>query len=345
MSYERGMAAINLEMPPEIPRTEYLFHPRYIRKLTGYDPDDPEQAQAAAAATYRLLGYDFIWSTYGRPLDPGRHTWMGTAQYSENQADLQPHVDAFNDIEEVLDLHPLEEYGVPDVAETAAQFQQSLNAGRQVAPDAVVPGGIYNSVFMWCIFAFGWEMFLEAAITDEARFDRVLEGFTEISLADCQAWALTDCPVFLCHDDIVWSAGAVFRPEWYRKYIFPRYERLWEPLKAQGRKILFCSDGDFTMFVDDLVAAGADGFIFEPMTDLEYIAEKYGETHVIIGNADCRILMSGTPEEIEAEVERCYQIGRHLPGYFFAVGNHIPYNIPLENVELYMRLVDERRQR
>ena len=60
---------------------------------------------------------------------------------------------------------------------------------------------------------------------------------------------------------------------------------------------------------------------------------------------DCRILMSGTPADIEAEVERCYQIGRHLPGYFFAVGNQIPYNVPVEKVELYMRLIAEHRDR
>ena len=43
---------------------------------------------------------------------------------------------------------------------------------------------------------------------------------------------------------------------------------------------------------------------------MRYIAEKYGKTHAFIGNADTRILLSGTPEEIRAEMERNMQARR-----------------------------------
>ena len=59
---------------------------------------------------------------------------------------------------------------------------------------------------------------------------------------------------------------------------------------------------------------------------MRYIAEKYGKTHAFIGNADTRILLSGTPEEIRAEVKRCMDIGKSGPGFVLAVGNHIPAN-------------------
>ena len=39
MSYERGWAAINLEMPDQIPHTEYISHRRFIQKVTGIDPE------------------------------------------------------------------------------------------------------------------------------------------------------------------------------------------------------------------------------------------------------------------------------------------------------------------
>ena len=70
-------------------------------------------------------------------------------------------------------------------------------------------------------------------------------------------------------------------------------------------------------------ATGVNGFVLEPCTDMRYIAEKYGKTHAFIGNADTRILLSGTPEEIRAEVKRCMDIGKVLPRLFLAVGNHI----------------------
>ena len=83
------------------------------------------------------------------------------------------------------------------------------------------------------------------------------------------------------------------------------------------------------MFLDDVADVGAHGFLMEPMTDMAYVAEKYGRTHFFIGNADTRILLSGTKAEIRAEVERCMDIGKNCPGFFLAVGNHIPANTPV----------------
>ena len=83
------------------------------------------------------------------------------------------------------------------------------------------------------------------------------------------------------------------------------------------------------------------GFVFEPLTSLETIVEKYGQTHVIIGNADTRILLSGTKDQIRAEVERCMALGRNCPGFFMAVGNHIPPNTPVESVLYYNQVYEE----
>ena len=49
---------------------------------------------------------------------------------------------------------------------------------------------------------FGWEMFLASVPHHEEEFDRVLEGFTEISIAESEAWARTGLEVFITHDDI-----------------------------------------------------------------------------------------------------------------------------------------------
>ena len=116
---------------------------------------------------------------------------------------------------------------------------------------------------------------------------------------------------------------------------------MWTKLREAGIKVLFCSDGNFDAFVDDLADAGAEGFIFEPLTSLEAIVERYGRTHVIIGNIDSRILQFKGPDDIRAEVKRCADLGRDCPGYFFAVGNHIPYTVPIASVECYFDAVDE----
>ncbi len=78
---------------------------------------------------------------------------------------------------------------------------------------------------------------------------------------------------------------------------------------------------------------------------MAYVADKYGRSHVFIGNADTRILLSGAREEIRAEVERCMAIGKGCPGFFMAVGNHIPANTPVENALYYNQVYEELSRR
>lgn len=125
-------------------------------------------------------------------------------------------------------------------------------------------------------------------------------------------------------------------PAFYRHVIFPRYAELWAVLKKAGKKVLFCSDGSFTEFIDDIAAAGADGFIFEPMTSLEYIVKNYGQTHAIVSSlVDCRTLTFGTKEDIRAEIDATLELAFDCPGFMFAIGNHLPSNVPIENALFY----------
>jgi hypothetical protein len=339
MSYERGWQALHLQMPDTIPHTEYCSNPKLIKAVTGCDPREDETAWDAF---YKLTNYDLLWNTHDGPGWQGRVTNMGHAEFQEGGTDWDPNIRTpFKDPEEVLSFDPVAEYGLPDIAERAAFFEQVYQQNQARYDGLIFTGGYYKTIFSACIQAFGWEMFLASPPQDYARFDRVLEGFFRISMANFQAWARTSAPIFICHDDIVWTRGPVFRPGWYRQYVFPRYKKLWQVLHDAGKIVLFCSDGNFDAFVDDIAAAGADGFIFEPLTDLQPIVEKYGQSKVIIGNIDTRALTFGTREDVRREVERCAALGKNCPGYFFAVGNHIPANVPIDNGLYYLELIEK----
>ena len=345
MSYERGLKLVNLEPADRVGHTEYCDHGPLMTQISGHNADSPDITEAVAARRKfcRWAGYDLIWYNNDGPAwgSIGRATSMGHAVYAEGGTDFSNNIQCpFKRPEEVLAFDAAEEYGLPDIGERSEYFAAEQQSFQADFPDMLVPGGYYKTLVSGCIEAFGWDMFLMGVGADPERFgEYVLEGFYNLTLANIKAWAQTGIKAFICHDDMVWTNGAIFRPEWYRKYIFPRYKKLWEPLKEKGIKVLYCSDGTYTEFIDDIAQAGVDGFIFEPTTSLELIAERYGQSHVIIGNADCRILTFGGREEIEAEVKRCMDIGRRCPGYFMAVGNHIPPNIPMDNALYYFELV------
>ena len=64
-------------------------------------------------------------------------------------------------------------------------------------------------------------------------------------------------------------------------------------------------------------------------------------THAFIGNADTRILLRGTRDDIRAEVQRCMDVGKNCPGYILCVGNHIPSNTPVESCLYYNECYEE----
>jgi len=338
MSYERGIAAFNLQMPDEIPHTQYITHPRWLEYV------QKKQNKPNAGWT-DLLDFDYVWSVDGPSWNRGRWTDMGHAIYQADGSDYRlPKPSPFNDkLEDIYNLDPVAEYGPIDLKEQTEKYQAWCNSALK--GNYVTSGGTYNSVVSFAIAAFGWENLLIAAGTDPDRFGGVLNRWADYLMVFVQAWAKTDIEVYHTHDDMVWTEGSIFKPEFYRKYVFPNFKKMWDCAKDAGKKILFTSDANYTQYVDDLADAGAEGFIFEPLTDLEVICKKYGQSHVIIGNADCRILTFGTKEDVYKEVKRCMDMGRSCPGYFFAVGNHIPPNVPIENAEACMDAYFEMRKR
>ncbi|GMV36549.1 MAG: hypothetical protein AMXMBFR61_10570 [Fimbriimonadales bacterium] len=333
---------MRLEMAERVAHTEYNDNWEVVRHFTGRDPrDDP----SANKDFYDAVGLDFLWCTHDGPVpwsERGRVTDMGHATYVEDSSDFRPHQPSpFRDAQDVLAFDAIAEYGAPGHAQLVSFYEQWYQR-EQSAYDQLVPGGYYKTIVSGAIEAFGWERLLEAAGEDPERFgEQVLGSIFRLSLCHYQAWAETSIEAFMCHDDMVWTEGPIFRPEFYRRYIFPRYRELWRPLREAGKRIIFCSDGRFDMFLDDLAEAGADGFCFEPCNDLVGMVERFGRTHVIMGGADCRTLTFGTEADIERELQWVFGVAKHCPGFVFATGNHLPANIPLSNLLRYFQLVAE----
>jgi len=352
MSFQDGWAALNLEMPPRVPHTEYSVteHWDVIKAVTGLDvgvDSSPELQRQGSLALMEAWNFDFRWSTL---ISDGEiaecSTDMGHAEYAAGGVDRRDTIHCpFETPEQVLDFDPWEVYGARDEATLIRRFEESYRRQRDETPEQVTMTGVYITLVSGLIAIFGWDMLLLAAGVDQKRFGEVANRYASWIQQYYNALGKADVPVVMVHDDIVWSAGAFISPRWYRSYVFPNYKKLFAPLLDAGKKIVYTSDGDYTAFVDDIADCGVHGFVFEPFTDMAYIAEKYGKTHAFIGNADTRILLRGKRGEIRAEVERCMAIGKACPGFFMAVGNHIPANTPVDAVLYYNEVYEELSRR
>ena len=350
----RALKAIRLEPTDRIPMWENFSNPDAEHAMTGIDPW--EHPKLARERLHEITHMDFG----GIPGSDAPIERLPEGQASFTDAEgrtavrwgtgLSWHWDwghRFPTINEVLAYRPLDhldqrgmdvvasrDYSI-SVEEMARQFQENLDYSRKLAGDrCLVGGGFYNTIFMWPLLTFGWENFLELGIAYKDECKRLLAEFSEYSRRVFKAWALTDVEYVTSHDDICFQAGPVFNPSWLREMIYPYYEEFWGYLRGAGIKVLWICDGNVNPVADDVFACGADGIISEPYTDWEAIAKKHPDK-IFAGDGDNRVLATNDREAIFAMVKKMADWGKQYPGYLFCVGNHIPWNLPVEGVKAY----------
>jgi len=207
--------------------------------------------------------------------------------------------------------------------------------GNKAPEGSTASVSFYNTMFMWPLLTFGWELFLETCL--DSRFERIMDEFAEVNRRVFRTFARLPINFVICHDDIVTSRGPVCSPAWMHKYIFPRYEEYWSMLKSAGKEVIFMVDGCIDAYAEDIFTCGARGIITEPYTNFKTIARKH-KNCFLAGEGDNRILMRNNPNEIESMVKKMVETAKMTGGYMMCIGNHIPWNIPSETIKCYLDL-------
>jgi len=337
MSIQTALDNISLKPSARWGHTEYslVYHHDYLERCTGLAWND----SGLMRCVHDRFAFDFNWSTNDGLVNwdkAGRVPDMGHAAYAADGSDqTAPAASPFKSTEEVWAFDAVGEYGLPGVEEQVRAYENQIRRAREKFPEQLTTGGYYKTLVSGAIASFGWDMLLMAAAEPD-KMEKVFDSFFKRTLFHMQAWARTSAEVVIQHDDFVWTSGAFMNPDIYRSVIIPRYAELWKPIHAAGKKVLFCSDGDFTAFAHDVAEAGADGFIFEPCMDFGHMVDNFGQTHCLVGSfVDCRDLTFGKWDKVREDIDRTFNRLADCKGATIAVGNHLAPNIPGEMLDKY----------
>jgi hypothetical protein len=343
--------------PRKVTHYEHWSNPDAETYLTGIDYyEHPRQCRQRLQELYPMLGLGVPETDEPKPRprlsgdsdSPSADMERHTVRWGDSETGTWEHGEAiFKTVDDVLNFSPLEkaDFSDWDFVVMAQDFSSEESIYQRYrahypaewgdkAPEGSSAGTwFYNTLFMWPMLTFGWELFLEVCLMDE--FERIMDEFAEINRRVFRAFARLPINFVTCHDDIVTTRGPVCSPKWMNKYIFPRYEEYWSILKDAGKEVIFMVDGRLDDYVDNVMACGARGFVTEPYTDFKSVAKRY-DNPVLAGEGDNRILMRNNPAEIRAMVESMAETAKMSGGYFMCIGNHIPWNIPPEAVKLYL---------
>jgi phosphoserine phosphatase len=354
MDSTRALKTMRLEPTERISHWESFSHPGFEQQVTGIDPwDHPQRARQRLLELFLIdVGSVPVSDAPLERFSDSQLTFVEDdgARSVRRGAGRTWHWDwgkHFKTIEDVLSYDPMAhldqrntgvvaEYDYRlDVDHLAAVLQRELDTQRAATGQrALVTGSFYNTIFMWPLLTFGWELFLELGALYEGEMRRLLGQFAERSRKAFQAFARTDVEVVISHDDICYAAGPVFRPEWLRRMIYPYYEEFWGYLHGAGKKVVFISDGNVDRVAEDVFACGADGIRSEPYTDWGALTKRHPDK-ILAGDGDNRVLATADRAAIFEMVRGMAARGRGCPGYFFSIGNHLPWNLPAEGIRYY----------
>ena len=260
------------------------------------------------------LGNDFMW--YSPELIP--ECWKhpeGKPMFDvlggqERTSLVQPGVFA-----ECEDIKDIENYDWPNPDYLDFRPVQHLAAMARKEGMAVF-GGMWMSFFHVLADFFGMENYFIKMYTHphvvEAATEKILEFYLEANRRCLDAMGVQLDAVFF-GNDLGSQEDLLISPEAFERFILPGFKRIVDQAKSYGLKVVLHCCGAISRIIPTLIDMGIDGL--HPLQakakgmEAEKLAREYKNHLVFIGGVDTQELLPfGTPEQVQAEVERLIHI-------------------------------------
>lgn len=148
-------------------------------------------------------------------------------------------------------------------------------------------------------------------------------------------------------DDLGTQTGPFFSLPMFRKMLKPRFARLWDVFKSNGKYVIMHSCGNVTTFLPDLIEIGLDVLEpVQPVMDLKYLKKTFGRDLVFWGGIDTQELLPyAAPEEVKRMAsETIHTLGKG-GGYIIAPAQEVMKDVPLKNVVALLETIIEERSK
>jgi uroporphyrinogen decarboxylase len=247
----------------------------------------------------------------------------------------------------------LEDYPWPDMDDPTRVAHVAAEAARLAAEDR------------YAIMATPWLLFpLERAFAMQGMDVFLANLIFYPEFAEALLWKIQErCKVLMGHfldalgdnvdiikvgDDLGTQDSLMMSPDMYRRVLKPVHADYLRFIKERtSAKVFFHTDGDVFPLIDDFVEIGVD--ILNPiqtsagtMSNLGELKARWGDRLTFCGAIDTqRILPSGTPAEVRAEVRRVIDILGSGGGYLLSSVHTVMNDVPAENILAMVDAVQE----
>jgi uroporphyrinogen decarboxylase len=210
-------------------------------------------------------------------------------------------------------------------------YRRARRADRYVCYGTVEPFEMIKDVL-------GHEIMLMAMIAQPDWIHDIFDTYTNVAIA---LFEMVEAEGMVCdgafvYGDIAYKNGPFMSPAHYREFLQPYHKRLFDAFKKRNMPVLYHSDGDIRLVLEDLIEAGVSAI--NPLEnsagmDVRELAPKFGDRLGFIGNIDVKVLLTNNDEAVMEEVRSKITAAMPYHGYIYHSDHSIPPGVTLETYE------------
>ena len=201
-----------------------------------------------------------------------------------------------------------------------------------------VRGPYWHPLFCGVCDLFGMETAMMHLVAQPVLFEAALDRIFEITFDYCRR-LLDACgdamPILCLGDDFATQRGLMISPAQWRRFLKPRFARLFALGRESGRHVWFHSCGDITSILPDLIDVGMDVWETVQLHTLPIPAAKlkseFGRDIAFFGGINTQHLPYATPDAVRDETRHCIEMLGEGGGYICGPDHHIKPDVPAAN--------------
>jgi MtaA/CmuA family methyltransferase len=234
------------------------------------------------------------------------------------------------------DKSTLAQFELPDLeqGERLPYYLEICRGTMSAIPDAAVDP-MFTSPWSTAMVMRGPQNLLLDTQDDPPFLRELLKYTTEVVKMVGGALLATGADVLTIADP---SAGCgLISPTMFRRWVEPYLRETISHLKhLRDTPIILHICGYVDPIMEDLVNLGVDGISIDGPSSLERLVEVSNGMVVVEGNCPTGLFLTGTMEQIEAQVKECVDIAAAGKNYILCSGCQVPDNAPLESVSRFL---------
>ena len=214
-----------------------------------------------------------------------------------------------------------------------SRLEAVAQAVKDVGGTHLVVGRLPGGSFPW-VETVGMEEFLTRMVTEPDFVAKAAASVLKPALAWIEAMCDLGVDAIVECADYCGNQGPIMGPHRFRKFILPAIAEMAKLTHAKGKYFLKHTDGNTWSILDDLVAAGVDGWQgIQPNIgmDLKLLKEKYAGKLCLFGGVNNETLIAGKPEGVVAEVKYAIRHAGPGGGLVITCGNTLQLGVTHEN--------------